>query len=129
MISKKLLSEVLYRNKIKVTQEGSLVDNDIMFTIEVDHINQIEACNVYELAYRCKGWAFKKGWILKSDILGYCCVTKKDGEGIVDYVCCDIICKTRAIIIKLIPIASQIYILAKYPIECIVPDIGIDCEI
>ena len=60
MISKELLSEVLGE---KVEEIGRIIDTTILAFRYSTHWSGI---NIYELAHKCKGWAYNKDHILTS---------------------------------------------------------------
>lgn len=67
-ISKELLSEVL---KLNITYTERC-NNSIVYKISV--YDREEEVNIYELAHKCKEWAFNKGYsisIHQSEISGY----------------------------------------------------------
>ena len=72
--SKELLSEVLRVNvkfiefdieTIKRRIHGSVRDNDIYY-----HDGKLKFINIYELAHKCKEWAYSKGYDIYSDYNG-----------------------------------------------------------
>ena len=63
MISKELLSEVL---EIEIKEIGKLVEDVLLSFRYPTHWG---ACNIYELAHKCKEWAFKKGYFVQSDFM------------------------------------------------------------
>lgn len=64
MISKKLLSEVLCKNIIRVELEHP---NHIGFKEMCDtSFGELDQINIYELAHKCKEWAYRKGYALES---------------------------------------------------------------
>lgn len=65
MISKELLSKVLDKNIKYISDE--LDDNLVPYEMPIDGWKTI---NVYELAYKCKEWAFNNGYSILVDILG-----------------------------------------------------------
>lgn len=68
IISAGLLSEVLGKN---ILGHQTVVDKDNeIFTIAKE-IGECEYINIHELAHKCKEWANKKGFILKSSTLEY----------------------------------------------------------
>ena len=64
MISKELLSEVLNLNITYIER----CNNSIIYKISV--YDREEEVNIYELAHKCKEWAYNKGYIIKTDIAG-----------------------------------------------------------
>lgn len=65
MISKELLSEVFNRKVRTLT----IVDNKIYFQYEDVYYGGIsgiddEEINIYELAYKCKEWAYNQGYTI-----------------------------------------------------------------
>lgn len=80
IISKELLSEVLVKKVIKIyfeNEEGDdfLRENEISYTYieDMQGMGCIEheiAINIYELAHKCKEWAFHKGYdIIETDFM------------------------------------------------------------
>lgn len=67
LISKELLSEVLYVNIkeiYKLESNPNLGKNDLPYSIR--GCGDIEWINLYELALKCKEWAFCNGYELRS---------------------------------------------------------------
>jgi len=62
MISKKLLSEVLNKRCSKVGMFGSIY---IEYTWMSSPYYVDSKINIYELAHKCKKWAYDKGWLLQ----------------------------------------------------------------
>ena len=70
MISRKLLSEVLNIKiyYINTKKDGALYipDNCIGFEWDNNGYRELSgAINIYELAHKCKEWAYKNGWLLQ----------------------------------------------------------------
>lgn len=92
-ISKELLSEVLFGGRVQITgfgingakldyslycsineKDGTEFNKDIPDNYYVKKSNIYEYINIYELAHKCKEWAFNKGYsisIHQSEISGY----------------------------------------------------------
>ena len=88
MISKELLSEVLHGGRITIKDLGNMENcleyvsycsinemngtkhnenlPDNYYVVKADRGQEI---NIYELAHKCKEWAFKKGYFVQSDFM------------------------------------------------------------
>ena len=64
MISKELLSEVLGLTNSGIIDEIYQEDNLLYFC----QLNK--GINIYELAHKCKEWAYDKGWWIQSGLRG-----------------------------------------------------------
>lgn len=62
MISKELLSEVLNNKKILLSKNDLLIENNVL--LFDNKCNYLVNINIYELAHKCKEWAFKQGYAL-----------------------------------------------------------------
>ena len=62
MISKELLSEVLNLNITYIER----CNNSIIYKISV--YDREEEVNIYELAHKCKEWAYSQGYIISSGL-------------------------------------------------------------
>lgn len=58
LISKELLSEVLRLDICKITIKNNILEYDADFDDTID----VKNINIYELAYKCKEWAYKLGY-------------------------------------------------------------------
>lgn len=67
MISKELLSEVLNASiyYMEMQSKNIIVHYDKGMPLMYD-----DSINIYELAHKCKEWAYNKGYIIKTDIAG-----------------------------------------------------------
>lgn len=81
MISKELLSEVL---KLKGISEIRISDNHIIFRyVDITHDRTFQI-NIYELAHKCKEWAFSKNYIISSELHSHSArVAIYDDDGLV----------------------------------------------
>lgn len=76
-VSKELLSEVLGIKVSKLVTDSWLnAHNNIVF--EEKDSNFADFINVYEFAFKCKEWAFKRELNLWTDYLGNCQIQDKD---------------------------------------------------
>jgi len=66
MISKELLSEVTDDNVIRIDDFPNEYTNDLLYTQTNESRPYTESINIYELAYKCKEWAFEQGYTIKS---------------------------------------------------------------
>ena len=64
MISKKLLSEVLKHNILDIEVEENLIWYKSPTIINGNSTNKELNINIYELAHKCKEWAYTNGYIL-----------------------------------------------------------------
>ena len=65
--SKELLSEVLgcnIKDIYKINSNPNFGNNELVYSIS--GVGDILSINTYELAHKCKEWAFDKGFVLKS---------------------------------------------------------------
>ena len=62
--SKELLSEVFGREVSEI--KNTCTDKEIVIIAYFDGFRQAFTMNIYELAFKCKEWAFDKGFVLKS---------------------------------------------------------------
>lgn len=65
MISKELLSEVLDRKVVEFIEESWLCSSNTIVYILEDDVNE-DFINIYELAHKCKEWAYSKGYVIVS---------------------------------------------------------------
>jgi hypothetical protein len=71
MISKKLLSEVLsLKYPIRIIHHFCKGQNALNYDLHVECALFQESINIYELAHRCKEWAYSKGYDIYSDCNG-----------------------------------------------------------
>lgn len=61
MISRELVKKVIYEDTLDIDKIISL-----KFVDEYLYINGYKKINIHELAYKCKVWADKKGYVLMS---------------------------------------------------------------
>lgn len=72
MISKELLSEVLGYKISKAYIEDTQSVKYLNVFLDGDDTGIYDSINIHELAHKCKEWAYKQGFLLNSDSLGYC---------------------------------------------------------
>ena len=83
MISKKLLSEVLsLKYPIRIIHHFCKGQNALNYDLHVECALFQESINIYELAHRCKEWAYRKGYSL---ISGVFIVADDNGNAVFDY--------------------------------------------
>ena len=63
-VSKELLSEVLHCDVYKI----DIKDNALEYDCDFDDVPIVRIINIYELAHKCKEWAYSQGYILFSKI-------------------------------------------------------------
>ena len=86
MISKELLSEVLNLNMWKTDSLNISIDENKVycngiFLGDLGYQQSSDVINIYELAHKCKEWAYKQGYSLKSEYAeqsSYCGIYLKD---------------------------------------------------
>ena len=82
MISKELLSEVLSAKVEKFYIDGTV----LKYYASVDLIIGIsQSINIYELAHKCKEWAYNKGYVIFSSVQlnGWAVFIQTDKDGII----------------------------------------------
>jgi hypothetical protein len=92
MISKELLSEVLFNSRVEIKDFGQTRYNNINYSMfcsinerDGTHFNEgiegnyyvekkmlYDDINIYELAHKCKEWAYSIGYVLNSNSKSYC---------------------------------------------------------
>lgn len=72
LISKELLSEVLFDGKYKLEIDEIVADGTIILVRDEEELEINEFINIYELAHKCKEWALNQGYILESLINRSC---------------------------------------------------------
>ena len=98
MINKELLSIMLGKDITNIS-EPVVAENNIAYTCTDN--SGWDIINIYELAHKCKEWAYKKGYLLKADLsvceiypiengfvlrlLYYIPIIDEDSEGNTDY--------------------------------------------
>ena len=73
MISEELISEVLrlypqYSNSDFCSGNIQIKQHSIHFEVNKSYMTQL---NMYEFAHKCKEWAYKNGYNIESDYIGY----------------------------------------------------------
>lgn len=68
-ISKELLSEVLNVNvQTEIYEDDFCSDNTLIYWEFDGYHNDYKNINIFELADKCKAWAFKKGYVVGTDL-------------------------------------------------------------
>jgi len=70
-MNKELLAEVLKDNEITHWDYEIKIENNLVY-----YCGGHKSINIYELAHKCKEWAYKNGYELMSSI-AYCCIDHK----------------------------------------------------
>ena len=81
MISKELLSEVLDREITVIANQGGTSIFNYRTSESPNHINSI---NIYELAHKCKEWAFKNDYEIETTYSGDVRISKNSTSMIVN---------------------------------------------